>query len=273
MPFAAPQGMILVGPLGAGTACEVARVRTAAGVEVACKRLLPPYRDTHEAKITLVREARALELAKHPAIPALLGVGSDAAGPFVLETLVEGPSLRELKARWSGRVPVALAAHVIGQAARVLHELHRLVDDRGPVMLVHGDIAPDNLRLSAFGEVGIVDFGHARTRAFSPDLETHALGTAPYLAPELARGEATPTAHTDVYALAATAAWLLLEGDQPLANASSDAAMWLEIGERGIDPARLVPLPRDLREVLTPMLVLDPAARHVDLSALERLQP
>lgn len=268
MAFAAPQGTVLVGPLGAGSACDVARVRTEAGVELACKRLLPQHRATHEAKVALVREARALELAKHPAIPALRGVGADAAGPFVLETLVEGPSLREVKAAWSGKVPLALATHIVGRAARLLGELHALSDEAGPVGLVHGDVAPDNLRLGAFGEVGLLDFGHARTRAFSPDLETHALGTAPYLAPELVRGEATPTAATDVYALAATAAWLLLDGAQPLVTATSDAAMLLEVGERGIDTTRLAPLPARLRDELTAMLAFVPAERRGDLAVL-----
>src|SRR5690606_36332990 len=113
---------------------------------------------------------------------------------------------------------------------------HALSDKSGPVALVHGDIAPDNLRLGACGAVGILDFGHARTRSFTPDLDTAALGTPPYLAPELARGTAAPTAATDVYALASTAVWLLLDGDQPLVDASTDAAMWLEIGDHGIAP-------------------------------------
>ncbi len=271
MPFAAPQGTVLVGPLGAGSACDVARVRTDGGIELACKRLLPQHRASHEAKMALVREARALELAKHPAIPALVGVGGDAAGPFVLETLVEGPSLRELKTRWAGAVPYSLAAHVIGRAARLLRELHALADEEGAIGLVHGDIGPDNLRLGPFGDVGLLDFGNARTRAFTRDLDTNAVGTAPYLAPELARGEATPTAATDVYALGATAAWLLLDGDRALVAATNDAAVLLETGEHGVDPARLRPLRPDAFEALASVLAFDPAARSADVAALERV--
>jgi len=270
MPFAAPLGTTLVGPLGAGSTCDVARVRTDAGLSVACKRLLPQHRTSHAARVALAREARALELARHPSIPVLIGVGSDACGPFVLESLVEGPSLREVKAHWRGRVPFTLACHASAEAARILRELHALADEGGPVALVHGDVAPDNLRLGAFGAVGILDFGHARTRSFTRDLDTGALGTPPYLAPELVRGEAVPTASTDVYALAATAAWLLLDGEQPLVGASNDAAMWLEIGERGLDPARFAALPNALVGVLSAMLRPDPAARQVDLATLER---
>jgi serine/threonine protein kinase len=274
MPFAAPQGTVFVAPLGAGTACDVARVRTDGpdgGHELACKRLLPQHRASHEARVALVREARALELARHPAIPALRGVGSDEAGPFVLETLVEGPSLRDLKHHWSARVPSSLARHVVGRATLLLGELHALADDAGSIALVHGDVGPDNLRLGACGEVGLLDFGNARTRAFTPELDTHAVGTAPYLAPELARGDATPTPSTDVYALAATAAWLLLEGEQPLVSTTTDAATLLVLGERGLDPERLAPLPPPLRDLLASMLAFDPATRTADLAALHDL--
>lgn len=265
----APDGTEMLGPLGTGSACEVARVRRG-DEELACKRLLPQHRSSPAARMAMVREARALEIAHHPALPALREVGSDAEGPFLLETLVEGASIRDVKEHWAGRVPRNLALHAANQAALALSALHALVDAKGPIELVHGDLSPDNLRLGARGEIRLLDLGNARFRGFGPELETGAREAAPYVAPEVARGEATSSQRTDVYALAATITWLLLDGPSPLTDVVDDAALLLAIGERGLDPARLSPLPSALRAALGDLLAFDPAARAVDLGPLLR---
>jgi serine/threonine protein kinase len=263
----APAGTEMLGRLGTGSACEVARVRRG-DEELACKRLLPQHRDSPAARLAMVREARALEIAHHRALPALREVGSDAEGPFLLETLVEGASLRDVKEHWKGMVPRRLALHSAHQAALVLSALHALTDAKGPVELVHGDLSPDNVRLGARGEIRLLDLGNARFRGFGPELETGAREAAPYVAPEVARGEATSSQRTDVYALAATIAWLLLDGESPLTDVVDEAALLLTIGEHGLDAARLAPLPQPLRETLGAMIAFDPAARSSDVARL-----
>jgi serine/threonine-protein kinase len=267
MKFPAPSGTTFLAPLGVGSVALVARVERGPE-ELACKRLLPQHRDRAGARLSLVREARALALARHPALPALRGVGSDEAGPYVLETIVEGLSLRDVKGRWGGRVPWHLATHVAREAARVVSELHALKDEAGLIHLAHGDLGPDNLRLGPYGEVAVIDLGNARFRGFTADLESGERGTAPYLAPELARGEQGGTQATDVYALCATVAWLLLDGEAALGAAAGEAARLLEAGERGIPASRLAPLPTPLRTVLERMLAFDPSRRVSDLGPL-----
>lgn len=256
-----------VGLLGVGSACIV--VRVARGDEqLACKRLLPRHRDAPAARRGLIREARALELARHPALPTLREVGADDAGPYLLETVVEGISLRELKSRWDGRVPPLLARHLTREAARTVGALHALADEEGPIELVHGDLGPDNLWVTPAGGIAVLDLGAARYRGFDAAHETGDRGTAPYAAPEVVRGDATPSQGSDVYALAATVAWTLLDGDAPLADPLPEAARLAAIGSDGIDPARLAPLPPALRDALRGLLEVDPARRVGDLHAL-----
>jgi hypothetical protein len=71
-----------------------------------------------------------------------------------------------------------------------------------------------------------------------------------------------------VYALAATVAWMLLGGAAPLAEPLSGPALLAAIGERGMEPRRLEPLPAPLRDVLRGLLRHDPAHRVGDLAAL-----
>lgn len=266
-PCPPPAGTVALGLLGTGSVCVVARVDRA-GEQLACKRVLPHLREVPAARRALVREARALELAHHPGLPALREVGADEAGPYLLETVIEGLPLREVKARWAGRLPRRLALHLASQATALVAELHALGDDRGSLELVHGDLGPDNLWVAPHGRVDVLDLGSARFRGFGPELETGDRGTPPYAAPELARGETVSSQATDTYALAATVAWTLLDGDAPLVDPAADAAVLRLVGERGIDPGRLASLPTPIRDALAPLLAFDPGRRPRDLGPL-----
>ena len=264
MAYAAPEGTTLVATLGGGSVFDVALVHDGAR-DVVCKRLSPRVAREPAARAAMVREARALTLAKHAALPALIRVGSDARGPFLIETHVAGVSVRGLVEGWRARgeaVPPRLVAHLAEAAAMALAELHALRDDAGPIALSHGDIGPDHLILGPLGEARFVDLGAARFRGMEANLETGDRGTLPFVAPEVARGEAAPSAAADVYALAATL--LFLAAGEPLTAAREASAMLLEIGERGVHRellGRAVGLDDGAREALHRALSPDPGRR------------
>ena len=280
MPFVPPAGTELVAYLGAGTAFEVAvvRERGEAQATFVCKRLTPRARSAQAGRATLVREAKVLALARHPALPSLVRVGSDGHGPFLLETRVEGVSLRQLVDGWrlrGGGVPALLVAHIALQAIETLREIHALEDAEGPLGVVHGDLGPDHLMLGPLGQLGVVDLGAARWRGMDPSLIHPDRGTLPFVAPEVARGDEPPSAAADVYALAATL--LFVATGAPLASSRDPAAMLLEIGERGV---RLDELPRaaaftpEQRGALAAALVFERDARvRTAVALLEAFSP
>jgi serine/threonine protein kinase len=273
MPFPPPAGTTFLAPLATGTIFAVALVQDHGAVAV-CKRLLPRMRAEPAARAAMAREGLILARAHHPALPALIRVGTDAEGPFLLETRVEGASVRALVEGWAARgqpVPPRLVAHVAAAAAEALAELHELAGADGPLGFVHGDLAPDHVVLGPIGAVRFVDLGAARWAGMDAAIPAEDRGTLPYAAPEVARGDAPPDQRADVYALAATL--LHLATGLPLCPAQGDAAMLLEIGERGLSPslcagaAGLTPAARD---ALARALRLDPAhrlARARDLAA------
>jgi serine/threonine protein kinase len=268
--FPAPEGTVHLAPLASGTVFHVALVRDGEDTLV-CKRLLPRVREEPAARAAMAREGLVLGRARHPAVPALRGLGTDAAGPYLVETFLPGVSARELVEAWRARqkpVPAKLVAHVAAAASAALAELHALADARGPVIFSHGDLCPEHLLLGPHGEVGFVDLGAARSADTGPALATADRGTLPYAAPEVARGEAPPDQAADVYALAATLLYLAVSG--PICNAASEAAMLLEIGERGISPALCAraALPEVACQALRRALALDPRARLADAAAL-----
>jgi serine/threonine protein kinase len=264
MAYPAPEGTTLVATLGGGSVFDVVLVHDGTR-NVVCKRLSPRTAREPAARAAMVREARALTLAKHAALPALIRVGSDARGPFLIETHVAGVSVRGLVEGWRARgeaVPPRLVAHVAEAAAIALAELHALADDAGPIALSHGDIGPEHVILGPLGEVRFVDLGAARFRGMEANLETGDRGTLPFVAPEVARGEAAPSAATDVYALAATL--LFLAVGEPLTAAREAGAMLLEVGEGGVLRSllgRAVGLDGEARDALHRALSPDPGSR------------
>jgi eukaryotic-like serine/threonine-protein kinase len=271
MPYAAPAGTELVGLIGAGSVFEVALVRQA-GRTLVCKRLTPPALREAAGRAAIGREARFLSLAKHPSLPSLRGVGSDAAGPFLLETRMTGASIRAIVEGWQRRgasVPPSLVVHLATAAAVALAEIHGLADAEGPLDLVHGDLGPDHVLMGPLGQVSFVDLGAARFRGMEASLSFGDRGTLPFVAPEVARGDAAPSQAGDVYALSATL--LFLATGAPIAEARDQGALLLEIGERGLSLARCdeaagLPLPG--REVLRAALAPDPQARTPTARAL-----
>jgi len=234
MHYAAPPGTELCEIIGSGTVFRVALVREGGQLRV-CKRLAPRVRDEPAGRAAIVREAKLLSMARHPALPELLRVGTDGSGPFLIESYVEGLSLRGLVEGWDRRgrrVPARLVAHVAATAAAALADLHELEDVRGALDVVHGDITPDHVMFGPLGELRFVDFGAARFRGMEASLDTDDRGTLPFVAPEVARGELRPDQAGDVYALAATL--LFLATGEPLTRGRDEAAMLLEIGERGV---------------------------------------
>jgi serine/threonine-protein kinase len=258
MRMVAPEGTEIVEPLPNGSVFQVARVRHG-GQLVVCKRLLPRFRQEPAAKAAIVREASALSRARHPAVPELVAVGTDAHGPYVLQGYVEGVSLRALVEAWRERgaeVPPTLVAHLAVAAAEALASVHELG-------VSHGDLGPDHVLLTPIGAAAFVDFGAARFPGMDPALETGDKGTLPFVAPEVARGEAPPGQAADVYALAATVLYLAA-GGAGLVSARDEGAMLLAIGEAGLSADlcdRATSISAAGRDALRRAIALNPAAR------------
>jgi tetratricopeptide (TPR) repeat protein/tRNA A-37 threonylcarbamoyl transferase component Bud32 len=148
------------------------------------------------------REARAVAALNHSNILTVYDVGIDRDIPYVVCELLDGETLRARLDR--GPIPVDEAVRMAQQILSGLAAAH----GKG---LVHRDLKPDNLFITADGVVKILDFGLVTpasgafavtahdTRRFLADTASIALdgvaerglivGTAGYMAPEQVRGE------------------------------------------------------------------------------------
>ena len=102
-----------------------------------------------ELKSRFLREAKALSKLDHPNVVKLYDAEEFDGLIIVAMEFVEGKTLTGLLEQSRG-IPVALACHLVVQAAQGLQYVH----EQG---LIHRDIKPDNLRLGVNGDVKIMD--------------------------------------------------------------------------------------------------------------------
>lgn len=170
---------------------------------VAIKLLRPEKAATPGLVGRLRDEARMLAALRHRAIVRVDDLMElDGTWAIVME-YVEGCDLAELLKL--GAIPPVAALAVVEEVASALHAAyHQAGPDGSPLRLIHRDIKPSNLRVTAQGEVKILDFGVARAELQGREEQTQeaAFGTVPYMAPERFYGEDTHAG--DVYALGVT---------------------------------------------------------------------
>lgn len=145
-------------------------------------------------------EARTLARLHSDAIVRVEGMAEVEGRPAIVMELVHGASLDQLP-KPPPRVVIELALRV----AQGLEQAFTTPDEDGePMRLVHRDVKPGNIMLTAQGQVKIIDFGLAQPQRAAGRSGTAGVihGTLEYMSPERARG--APSTHRgDLYALGA----------------------------------------------------------------------
>ncbi len=185
------------------------------GREVAIKVLPSNLAADPERVARFEREARLLASLDHPNIAAIYAfetavvhfpAGGEQSIHFLVMQLVEGSTLQDRLARSGMRLQDALSIGL--QIAHALESAH----EKG---IVHRDLKPGNVMVDSEGRVRLLDFGLAKALhgdtaedqqllSQDPTMDTPTragtvLGTAPYMSPEQARGEAVDQ-RSDIWA-------------------------------------------------------------------------
>ncbi len=219
---------------------------------------------TPDGRRQFQRECEAIgRLSGHPGIVTVYdaATGDDGRCYLVME-LLTGGSLAELLAG-ADRLDVAHVLRIGVSLAGALESAHR-------AGVVHGDVKPENVLLSRFGDPKLADFGVATIRTGPAVAPPGVPGTLAYAAPELLGG-GPPTPATDVYALAATL-HTLLAGRPPFAREGDEgvASLAARIAAGPPDDLRSRDVPEALCEVLRAGLSADPARRQSGILQLGR---
>lgn len=208
------------------------------------------------------RECEAIgRLSGHPGIVTVYEAGAlvDGTRYLVMELLTGGTLADALAA--NGPLDHRLVLRIGVTLAGALESAHR-------AGVIHGDVKPDNVLLSRYGDPKLADFGLAAVGGH--DAGTGGVrGSLPYVAPEvLAGGPPTPAA--DIYALASTL-HALLTGHPPFVAAGQNFAA-LAASVMADSPADLRPrgVPDSLCRILEMAMAKEPAARQGDAAQMGR---
>ena len=231
-----------------------------------------------ESRARLMREARAEASLSHaniatcfevgeaaPEPPDLLAPGTPgphaARVPFLAMEYVAGEDLLALIERKPLPIPQVLDYAVqIAAGLDAAHEAH----------VLHRDLKPGNVRVTPAGQVKILDFGLARIlkpRAASAESQSfrtsegRVMGTAPYMAPEQARGEEAD-ARGDLYSFGVLL-YQTATGRLPFSGGSAVEIFYAAASEEPPPLARFAShVPEELERIVQKLLAKRPADRY-----------
>ncbi|MEU4378707.1 Stk1 family PASTA domain-containing Ser/Thr kinase [Micromonospora echinofusca] len=226
--------------LGYGGMAEVHRGRDLRlGRDVAIKMLRTDLARDATFQMRFRREAQNAASLNHPAIVAVYDTGEETAPtgetlPFIVMEFVNGRTLKEVLGV-EGRLQPRRALEICADMCAALEFSHR----HG---IIHRDIKPGNVMLTQTGQVKVMDFGIARALASGATTMTQTsavIGTAQYLSPEQARGEAVD-ARSDVYA-AGCVLFELVCGHPPFVGDSPVSVAYQHVRETPPTPSDINP--------------------------------
>ena len=250
---------------GMGSVYEA--IDTDTGQAVAVKVLAPQLADDAGLQARFRAEIDTLKSLRHPGIVQLLAFGEENDQPYFAMELVRGKTVEQLLRggrRFTWRETVATAS-AIARALKVAH-------DHG---VIHRDLKPSNLLIAeglSPGEgVKLADFGIAKLfGAVAHTAHGNIVGTAEYMAPEQATGQAVD-GRADLYALGLVM-YAMLAGRPPFRGVQATEVIEKQ---RSARPPRVASVaegvPPELDTLIDRLLAKDPDARPASALALQRL--
>jgi eukaryotic-like serine/threonine-protein kinase len=215
-----------------------------------------------------IGEAKSVARLSHQNVVAVYDQGAD--GPFLYLAMeyVPGRTLKEML-RDSGRLPPAVALEIMTGVLGGLAAAHASG-------IVHRDVKPENVLLTADGRVKVADFGLARALTAAGHTRTGLLiGTVAYVPPEQVTGDSAGP-RGDVYS-AGVMLFEMITGRVPFTGDTPLSVAYQHVNTDVPAPSTLVPgIPAAVDQLVVAATSRDPARRPADagefLRAIRRVR-
>ena len=199
------------------------------------------------------REARAAASLSHPNIVRVINLGTYEGRPDMANEYINGQNLRDI-----------LDKRSIGflEACDIMYQLTSAVAHAHEHSVIHRDIKPQNVYLTADGTIKLGDFGIAtfENSARLTRSET-IIGSVHYLAPEISRGQQA-SYQSDIYSLGVTFFELItrrvpFEDDTPVSVAIR------HIKDKFPSPRKYIPsTPKEIERIILKACKKNPQERY-----------
>ncbi|MDN5795271.1 MAG: serine/threonine protein kinase [Intrasporangium sp.] len=259
-------GLVFVQPLGSGGYADVYLYEQQSPRMPVAVKVLKSEGLTDALRGQFVTEADTMaQLGDHPYIVQVFRSGtSEDHRPYLVMKYYPPPNLAARARQQRFTVEEVLRTGIqLASAVETAHRAH----------IVHRDIKPGNVLISAYGAPGLTDFGIAGRGRRTADLEaeqTDDVGVSvPWAPPEVLYGQSNGDERADVYSLAATL-WQLLVGRSPFEVPGGDNgayALMPRIRSTPVPPTAREEVPAGFERLLAQAMAKQPDRRPA--SALE----
>ena len=233
---------------------------------VAIKFLPHDLSESQENKARFMQEAKAAAALNHPNILSVYEVIEQDGTMCLVMELLDGQTLKSyltnLKTGPGIPVPQALALAI--HIANGLKAAHAKT-------IIHRDIKPQNIMLTASGGVKIMDFGLAKLKSTLSITKTGtSLGTLSYMSPEQSQG--VPVDHrSDIWSLGVVL-YEMLTAELPFKAEHEAGISYLIINEDATPPSTLdLKIPHQVDNVVKKMLEKDASRRYQSVDEVLRI--
>jgi eukaryotic-like serine/threonine-protein kinase len=239
---------------GAGSMGRVYKVENRLTKRTEAMKVLAAENATEIQVKRFEREVRVLARLRHPNIAVLYNAFHHENQLMLLVEFVEGRTLEKIMK--DGRLPLGTGIEYIRQMLHALGHAH----EQG---VVHRDVTPANVIITAAGEVKLTDFG--LSKSYGDSVLTNygeILGSLPYLAPEQLKGATHPDPRSDLYSVGAIL-YEHLTGQKPFGANRKLAAVLTDSEAEPQAPSLIEPsLSRKWDEIVRRALARDRGRRY-----------
>jgi eukaryotic-like serine/threonine-protein kinase len=209
-----------------------------------------------------IGEAKSVARLSHQNVVAVFDQGADGLFLYLAMEYIHGRTLRQLL-RERGWFSPAAALDIMTGVLDGLAAAHKSG-------IVHRDVKPENVLLTADGRVKVADFGLARAQASAAQTRAGLLiGTVAYVPPEQVSGEITGP-RGDVYS-AGVMLFELLTGRQPFRGDTPLSIAYQHVNQDVPAPSSLIPgIPAAVDQLVLAATSRDPARRPADAADFAR---
>jgi len=200
------------------------------GRKVAIKELRPELASNQEIRSRFKNEASVMAHLQHPGIVALFDYVENEDGLYLIMEYIEGQELTELLKNLTAPLSIQRAKNIMSKVLVAFEYAHK----NG---IVHRDVKPSNILITAEDEVKVLDFGIAKLvgdSQFNLTKTGTQVGTVYYMSPEQVKAQDLDH-RSDIYSLGVTF-YELLSGFCPYKSMTSEYEVYDKIVREDLLP-------------------------------------